>query len=320
MHTAGEPLRIVLSGVPEPAGRTVLEKRAALKGSDAFRTRLMYEPRGHVDMYGALLVQPEREDSACGAIFLHNEGYSTMCGHAVLALARASWEGLIPGGAEEVAIDVPAGQVQARVVLEDGRYVRSAFRNVPSFADSPRVPVEVPGLGVVQFEIAYGGAFYAFVDAPSLGLSLVPSESQRLIDAGRQIKAAIRERGEPVHPFEPDLSFLYGVIFTGPPADPSHHSRHVCVFADGEVDRSPTGTGVSARAALLRARGEMGHGERIVIESILGTTFGVTALGECPFGPHVGVSTEVDGAAYFTGRSTFLFDPEDPLRDGFLLR
>lgn len=320
MHTAGEPLRIVLAGTPEPPGRTVLEKRAALKAKDTLRTSLMYEPRGHADMYGALIVEPERADSAFGAIFLHNEGYSTMCGHAVLALARASWEGAIPGGGNEVAIDVPAGQVRARVVTDDGRYVRSVFRNVPAFVAAPERAVRVSGLGDVRFEVAYGGAFYAFVDAAPLGLPLVPSATRDLIDAGTRIKAAVRELGEPVHPFEDDLSFLYGVIFTGPAADPRCHSRHVCVFADGEVDRSPTGTGVSARAALLRARGELGFGRRVEIESILGTTFGVTALGEAPYGPHAGVVTEVDGAAYVTGRSTFSFDPEDPLRDGFLLR
>lgn len=321
MHTGGEPLRIVVSGGPEPLGRTVLERRRWLKeNADEVRTALMWEPRGHADMYGCIIVPPEREDSDFGAIFMHNEGYSTMCGHATLALARYAVDEGLAKSSERIAIDVPAGQVLARAEYANGGYKSSSFRNVGSFVLEQEASVDVDGIGGITYAVVFGGAFYALVDANSLGFDIVPSESSRLIDLGRRIKSAVRARGEPQHPVEPDLSFLYGVIFTGRPKEPHNHSRNVCVFADGEVDRSPTGSGVSGRIALHVSRNEVQIGQTVTIESIVGSTMSVCAVEESVVGGYRAVVPEVGGFSYYTGRSTFVIEDEDPFKDGFLVR
>ena len=185
--------------------------------------------------------------------------------------------------------------------------------------DSDQV-VDVPGLGRVRYDIAFGGAFYAYVSAGEIGVGLMPDAFHTLIDLGKRIKRAVMDVGIPQHPFEPDLSLLYGVIFVGPAHDPAHHSREVCVFADGEVDRSPTGTGVSGRAALHYAKGEIGLNEPFVVESILGTTFTGEVVEATTFGPYAAVVPRVSGTAYIVGRNEWVIDPADPLGNGFLLR
>ena len=224
------------------------------------------------------------------------------------------------GPETEVRIDTPAGLVIARGHVEDGRVTRVAFTNVPSFVLLSDKTVQVPGLGSVRYDVAFGGAFYAFVDAAEIGVTLGPESFQQLIDKGMAIKRAVMAAGGITHPFEKDLSFLYGTIFTGVPLSDGADSRNVCIFADGEVDRSPTGTGVSARAAIHRARGELGVGEEMVIESIIGSRFTVRVLEETEYGPFPAVIPEVEGSASITGRNEFLIDPDDPLRDGFILR
>ncbi|MDT8340379.1 MAG: proline racemase family protein [Longimicrobiales bacterium] len=323
-HTEGEPLRVILSGFDELRGDSVLgRRRDARERFDALRTGLMWEPRGHADMYGCIVVPPERPDSDLGVLFTHNAGYSTMCGHGVLAVARVAVEvGLVPCREPEthLVLDTPAGVVRARARVRDGRVTAVAFRNVPSWAAGLDLEVPVPGIGAVRCDLGFGGAFYAFVDAGALGLPLRPEAVGPLVEAGRAIKAAVQAHAPPHHPGEPDLSFLYGTIFTGPAVDPAHHSRHVCVFADGEVDRSPTGTGVSARLALLRARGRARIGQTLTFESIIGSRFRGRIVEE---GRHFGLDTvvpEVEGRAFITARSRFLFDPADPFREGFLVR
>jgi trans-L-3-hydroxyproline dehydratase len=322
MHTGGEPLRVIASGLPPIEGRTVLEKRRYFKEHyDYLRTALMWEPRGHADMYGAVVTPSE--DADFDVFFLHNEGYSTMCGHAILALSLLAIEaGLVrkPGERPQLIINVPAGRIQAEAVMEGGRVKEVAFRNVPSFVYLRDQDVEVPGLGRVRFEVAYGGAFYAIVEAQRLGLALTADQFNRLVDCGRRIKHAVRERYPIEHPFEKDLSFLYGTIFTGPALQAGHHSRNVCIFAEGEVDRSATGSGVSARAALHYAKGELALNEKITIESILGSTMTVRALEHAQFGPHNAIIPEVSGTAHITGRNEFYFDPEDPFDSGFIFR
>jgi proline racemase len=323
-HAAGEPLRVVLSGFEGLRGRSILEvRRDARTRFDGLRRALMWEPRGHADMYGCIVVPPATEDGDFGVLFTHNEGFSTMCGHGIIAVCVVVSElGFLPDAAAErpLRIDTPAGRVEARVHRQPGRPTRVSFVNVASFVVAKERHVEVTDVGRVGYDVAFGGAFYAFVDAAALGLRLVPGELGRIIALGRAIKDAVRSRGEPEHPTEPDLGFLYGTIFVGPPEDPAHHSRNVCVFADGEVDRSPTGTGVSARLALHHARGELGVGESIVIESILGTTFDGRVLGTTAVGPHTAVLPEVSGTAHVVGWGDLLLDPADPLRQGFLLR
>jgi trans-L-3-hydroxyproline dehydratase len=274
-------------------------------------------------MYGCLVGPPVSPKADIGVLFTHNEGYSTMCGHGIIAVTTVLLElGLMGGrdGAHRVGIDTPAGFVEAWGTVEGGRVRGVSFVNVPSFVAGLDRRVEVPGVGSVRYDMAFGGAFYAFVDAPALGLGLVPAEAGDLIRLGTAIKAAVVAQGQPVHPEDRDLGFVYGTIFVGPPADPGAHSRNVCVFADGEVDRSPTGTGVSARLAIHHARGELAAGERIRIESILGTTFEGEVVGTSAVGSLAAVVPRVSGRAHVTGRSEFFFDPRDPLRDGFLLR
>jgi len=318
MHTGGEPLRVIIDGLPAIEGRTVLEKRRYFSEHfDHIRKGLMWEPRGHADMYGAVLTRSV--DADFDVFFLHNEGYSTMCGHAIIALGKLVVEmGLVDK--EEISFNVPAGTVYARALVHGGNVIETMFRNVPSFLYLADQRVTVADIGEVLFDVAYGGAFYTFVDAKQLGLSLTPEKYGQIIDYGRRIKHAVADRFPIQHPFEDDLSFLYGTIFTGPPLNADHHSRNVCIFAEGELDRSPTGTGVSARAALHHAKGELAMNERITIESIVGSTMAVEIVELTKFGPYDSVVPEVGGTAWITGRNEFYFDPQDPFKQGFILR
>jgi proline racemase len=318
MHTGGEPLRVLVSGLPPIEGVTVLEKRRYFREHyDHIRTGTMWEPRGHADMYGAVITSSV--DADFDVFFLHNEGYSTMCGHAIIALTKLAFEtGLVPHS--QMTINVPAGKIHASATVEDGKVQEVSFRNVPSFVYLRDQRVLVPELGLVRFDVAYGGAFYALVSAESLKLQVVPDEVNRLIDYGRRIKQAVMESFAIEHPFESELGFLYGTIFTGSPQNETHHSRNVCIFADGEVDRSPTGSGVSARAALHHARGELLLNEKITIESIVGSTMSVEVVETTRYGDYDAVIPEVSGTASFVGRNEFWFDPDDPFRDGFILR
>lgn len=324
MHTGGEPLRILLDGYPEIKGNTILEKRRFFRDHfDHIRKGTMWEPRGHADMYGAVITEPCSEGADFGTFFLHNEGYSTMCGHAIIALTKFALDSRLirkRGDRVTLQIDAPPGRIESKARREDGVVRDVTFTNVPSFVLHHDQQVQVPGIGRVKYDVAFGGAFYAIVDAEKLGLNLDASEYSRLIELGRQIKKSVMNRQKILHPFEEDLSFLYGTIFTGKPKYANRHSRNVCIFADGEVDRSATGSGVSARAALHHARGELRMGERILIESIIGTVMEVEVSGITTFGPHKAIIPRVTGTASFTGKNQFWFDPEDPLRDGFIIR
>jgi len=324
VHTAGEPLRVVTGGLPEIPGDTILARRRwAQEKLEPLRKALMLEPRGHADMYGCIPMPPATPDGDIGVLFLHNEGYSTMCGHGIIGLVKVGVEaGLIEldPGDPVVRIDTPAGRITAAPHLEGDRVREVSFENVPSFLLHRDLVVEVPGLGEVTCDIGFGGAFYTYVDAGSVDLRLEPGSFPRIVKLGRQIKEAVGDAALLLHPEgEGDLNFLYGTIFVGP-ADGEAHSRNVCVFADGEVDRSPTGTGVSGRAALHHARGELGVGEAITIESILGTTFEVEIVRTCEVGGLQGIIPRVTGSAHITGKHEFLIDPGDPLAEGVFLR
>jgi len=318
MHTGGEPLRIIIDGLPPIEGRNVLEKRRYFREHyEHLRTGLMWEPRGHADMYGAVITSSE--DADFDVFFLHNEGYSTMCGHAIIALTKLAVETELVTK-NEMTFNVPAGRIVAHATVVNGQVTETSFQNVPSFLYLREQQVEVPEIGLMEFDVAYGGAFYAFVKAEAVGLTLEPEHFNRIIEYGRRIKHAVMAQFPITHPFEADLSFLYGTIFTGPPRDRSHHSRNVCIFADGELDRSATGSGVSARAALHFAKGELGLNERIAIESILGSTMSVRVVNTTNFGPHDAIIPEVSGTASIIGRNEFYFDPDDPFRAGFIFR
>jgi len=323
-HTAGEPFRVFSGGYPELPGETMLERRRiAREHFDHLRTALMWEPRGHADMYGCIVTPPVSEGADFGVLFTHNEGYSSMCGHGIIAMATIAVEtGMVPveSPETEIGIDTPAGLVRAWARIENGRVISVRFHNVPSYAAALDQELEVPGLGRVRYDLAYGGAFYAYVDAADVGLRCEPGAFRQLIEKGISVKHAFMADREIVHPFEEELSFLYGVVFVESSPAPGVHSRNVCVFADGEVDRSPTGTSVSARLAIHRARGEIGIGEEIVIESLIGSRFSGRVVEDTDFGPHRAVIPEVEGRAHITGRHDFVLDPEDQLRHGFILR
>jgi trans-L-3-hydroxyproline dehydratase len=322
-HTAGEPLRIVTGGLPQLAGSTMLERRRFMQNRlDHYRRLLMLEPRGHADMYGAVLTPPATADGDVGVLFLHNEGYSTMCGHGIIALVTATLEhGLFtPSDSSNIKIDTPAGRVTAQARADHaGRVGSVSFCNVPSFVLHEGVEVSVGGK-TVDVTVAFGGAFYAYVDASEWGLQLNRSEAGKIVRIGREIKHAVTDRCIVRHPAgDDDLNFLYGTIFVRE-GSAAGESRNVCVFADGEVDRSPTGTGVSGRAAIHYARGELALGDALNIESIIGTSFQVRCLEETKVGNLPAVIPEVTGQAYLTGRHEFVLDENDPLGSGFLVR
>ena len=326
MHTGGEPLRVVVSGFPELIGQTVLEKRRFLKDNhDGLRTAIMFEPRGHADMYGCVLTPPERPGSDFGIIFMHNEGYSTMCGHATIAITKLAVEMGWVEAVEpitEIGIDAPCGLIKAFAEVDSGKVPSCKFHNVPSFVTGIDREIELLGIGKITYDIAYGGAFYAYLDVDQLGLGLTPENYQQLIHYGKLLKQLITEQDANLikHPFEDDLSFLYGIIFIGKSGSSENHSRNVCVFADGEVDRSPTGSGVSGRMAIHYKKGEVKVGETLTIESILGTTFTGKVVEEVDYGDHRAVIPEVSGTAHITGQNELFIDPSDPLSAGFLLR
>jgi proline racemase len=320
-HAAGEPLRVVTGGIPPIPGDTILAKRRyARENLDHLRRALMFEPRGHADMYGCLLTEPVTPDGDLGVLFMHNEGYSTMCGHGVIALVTVLLETGMLDPRDLIRLDTPAGRVTARANF-DGRRVRSvAFENVPSFAYKVDQTVEVPGIGEVRYDVGFGGAFYAYCKAEDLGVRVVPEEFRKLIEAGMAVKRAVMASLKIKHPFEEDLGFLYGTIIDSEPNTEGANSRNVCIFAEGEVDRSPTGTGVSGRVALEHAKGRLAVGEPFVIESLIGTRFTGRVVRETMFGEYAAVIPEVEGSAYITGRHEFLIAPDDPLKDGFILR
>lgn len=324
MHTGGEPLRVIVGGLPQINGEGILAKRRFFKDNlDHIRKGLMWEPRGHADMYGAVITEAQTKGADFGTFFLHNEGYSTMCGHAILALTKLVLEtGMIEKEGDEpmLIIDAPPGKITSWAKRKNGIVQSVSFLNVPSFVYALDQKIKVDGIGVISFDVAFGGAFYAFVQADEIGLSLDSSNYLQQIDWGRKIKLAVMDQMEINHPFEEDLSFLYGTIFIGKADKENHHSKNICIFANGEVDRSSTGSGVSARAALHYARNEIRINESICIESILGSTMDVEVIEETTYGTYKAIIPKVSGSAYFTGKHEFLFDPNDPFKDGFIFR
>ena len=321
-HTAGEPLRLIVDGWPAPRGRTILEKRAwARQHQDHLRRALMWEPRGHFDMYGALLTEPERPDSDAGVLFMHNEGFSTMCGHGVIAVVTIALErGLITPRTEgTIVLDSPAGQILARADAAPGdarRVSRVSFVNVPSFVLASAVPVRV-GSRTVAVDVEFGGAFYAIVDAEAVGLPIRPERLTDLRAAGMIIKKAVEEAVTVVHPLESGLRGVYGTIFTGPAEAAGADLRNVTIFADAEVDRSPCGTGTCAVLAVLDAMGLVDPSRPFVHESIIGSTFTARVTGRTRVNELAAIVPELSGEAWITGEHTFLVNEQDPLRGGF---
>jgi proline racemase len=325
-HAAGEPLRLVVEGLPSPEGGTMLEKRAwAQKRLDHLRRALMLEPRGHADMYGALLTEPVTSGAHAGVLFMHNEGWSTMCGHGVIAVTTiAIQRDLIWPGGPALVLDSPAGPIEARAaVMTDAtgeRRVSSvAFRNVPSFVFEAGVPVKLSGGRTLLVDIAFGGAFYAIVDAEAAGLAVDAAKLPELRRLGTEVKHEVERLRQVVHPLDAGLTGIYGTIFTAPPQHAEAHLRNVTIFADAEVDRSPCGTGTAAVMAVLSEMGVLGDDAPFVHESIVGTLFTGTIAGRVQVGAHAAIVPEIQGSAWITGEHTFLIDGDDPLKSGFRL-
>ena len=327
-HTAGEPFRIVVAGVPAIPGATVADRRVAAQASasvDLVRRLLCHEPRGHADMYGGFPVPPDDAHADLGVVFWHNDGYSTACGHGTIALATWAVEsGQVAAGPDattEVVVDVPSGRVVARVRCVAGRVADVTWANVPAWVLARGV--EVPtSRGVLTVDLAWGGAFYASLPAGDAGLAVDPRHCPALIAAGREVRDALNARRAAEHPTDPRLSGVYGTIFHEELADEPDgpRQRNVTVFADGQIDRSPCGSGSSARAALLADGGHLGPGRVLHHESIVGTSFRVRAAQPVHEHGRPAWITEVEGVARRTGEHRFVLEADDALGTGFVLR
>ncbi len=327
-HTAGEPFRIVVDGSPHTEGATVLERRAYAQHSrefDRYRELLVREPRGHADMYGCFLVPANDSGARFGVLFWHKDGYSTACGHGTIALgAYAVHNGLVaaePDGHTDVVMDVPSGRVTARVYCEHGVVRRVVFRNVDAYVLGRDITVDTAH-GRVPADVSYGGAIYASVPASAVGLRVRPEDYAGLIAAGREIKWRLNETDWARHPTDPRLSGVYGTILYDDLGDTAAgpHQRNVTVFADGEVDRSPCGSGTSARLAVLAQDGRL-DGDRVLThDSIVGTTFLGRVVAATTAEGRDAVVTEIEGSAFRTAECVFALDPDDPLGTGFTLR
>ncbi len=295
--------------MPPLEGRTILDRRRwAAAHLDDVRLLLVNEPRGHADMYGCFVTGPEDDGADLGVVFFHNGGYSTACGHGTIALVTWALEsGRLPApdGTAQVTVDAPSGRLRTWAAVAGGDVSRVRFRNVPAFV--ARRGVRVGGCTV---DVAYGGAFYAIAPAP---MPIERSSLPELIRRGRCLKDALNREGGIVHPLQPELRDVYGVVWTD-------GDRNVTVFADGEVDRSPCGSGTSARLAVLDATGELPRGQTLCHRSIIGTVFAGRVVGDAEVAGLPAVITEVEGSAHLMGRHEFVLEAEDPLPEGFLLR
>jgi proline racemase len=318
-HTEGMPTRVVTGGVEPLPGDTMLERKLRFEAErDDLRLLLMREPRGHSAMSGAILQPPTRPDADWGVLFIEVSGCLPMCGHGTIGVATVLVEtGMVAVTEPEtvVRLDTPAGVVEARVAVSDGRAEAVTIRNVPAFLHARDQVVDVEGLGEVRYDMAFGGNFYALVDAASVGIEVDPARAQELIDAGARIRAAVPE---PVHPVDSAIAGCHHVVFHAPGRDGAH-ARNATSIHPGWLDRSPCGTGTCARMAALHARGELAVGEEFVNESIIGTRFVGRLVEETEVGGVRAVVPEVTGRAWITAMGQYLLDDRDPFPAGFSL-
>lgn len=325
MHTAGEPVRIVENGYPELTGSTILEKRRdARENHDHLRRAIMLEPRGHAGMYGAIPTPASHPDADFAVLFTHQEGYSTMCGHATIALGRWAVDtgrATLVEGRASFKLEAPCGVLDVDV-REDAEGITTSFLSVEAFASLLDQTVEVPGFGAVRIDVAFGGAFYAILPASRLGLVLMDTPLPELVAAGVAITDAVRKAISVTHPVEPDLGFLYGTILTddeAPGGTENRTSYNLCIFAEGQIDRSPTGSGVTARIALAAAKGEMRVGQSCAIAGVSGQVFTGTLVATTATASGIVSRVRVAGTAYYTARTEFVCEDADPFALGFSL-
>lgn len=323
-HTAGEPFRIVTSGIPRPKGNSIVEKRKWLKENhDDIRKSLMFEPRGHPDMYGGYITEPVSETADFGVIFVHNEGYSDHCGHGIISLSTIAVKlGWVERTAPEtkVTIDAPCGLIIAFVEWDGKKVGNVRFTNVPSFILIRDAVVTTPSFGDVRGDIAFGGAFYFYTNSESLQIPVKLSEVETLRKLGSEVKSAANEKYRVVHPEIPQINHIYGTIIDNTPNQVGATQANVCVFADRQIDRSPCGSGTAGRVAQLFLKGKIQKGEYIINESIIGSLFKAKVLQTTKLGNYDAVIPQVEGNAYILGYANWIIDSEDDLGRGFLVR
>ncbi|XVX21883.1 proline racemase family protein [Actinomycetota bacterium] len=321
-HTEGMPTRVITGGVGVLPGATMFERRQRfIAERDDLRTLLMYEPRGHASMSGAILQPPTRDDADWGVLYIEVSGCLPMCGHGTIGVATVLVEtGMVEVTEPEtiVRLDTPAGLVVARVAVRDGAAVSVTLDNVASYCHALDQTVTVPGFGEVAYDIAFGGNFYAFVRASDLGIEFSRTDSRPMLDAGLAIMAAINEQRPISHPENPAINQCHHVFIEAPDSTPQH-SRHAMAIHPGWFDRSPCGTGTSARLAQLHARGMIRVGEQITNESLIGSRFLATIRDETTVGDRAGILPSITGRAWVTGTAQYMLDPTDPYPAGFLI-
>lgn len=322
-HTMGEPTRIVVGGVPHVPGKTMADKRAYLEEKmDHIRTSIMHEPRGHRDMFGSILTSPINDDADFGIVFMDGGGYLNMCGHGSIGAVTVAIEtGMVPAVEPEtnVTFDAPAGLIKARAAVEKGVVKSVTIRNVPAFLYKENVTVDVPGLGNIKLDISFGGSFFALVDVKELGLKVCPQNVDQLIKAGMAIMKAANEQIHIEHPELKHIKTIDLVEIYDQPTHPEAHYKNVVIFGDGQADRSPCGTGTSAKMAALYAKRKLALNQEFVYESIIGTLFRGRLVETAQVGEFAAVVPEITGSAYITGFNQFVIDPNDPVKHGFTL-
>lgn len=321
-HTMGEPTRVIYEGFPPLPGKTMMEKKRYLeKNYDHYRTALMLEPRGHRDMFGALLTTPVNPEADLGVIFMDSGGYLNMCGHGSIGSATVAVEtGLVKVTEPytEVVLDAPAGIIRARVCVVDGKAKEVSILNVPAFLYQENVKLELEEYGKVEFDIAFGGSFFALVDSEKVGLQIETENLDRLIDFGMRLRECINKTIEIRHPYL-DITRVDLVEIYGPPKNPKANKKNVVIFGDAQADRSPCGTGTSAKVASLYSKGELELNQEFVYESITGSLFRSKAIKETTVGGRKAIIPQITGSAYITGFNEWIVDDHDPLAYGFLM-
>ncbi len=322
-HTGGNPTRTILGGIPPIPGATMMDKVEYFRAHyDWIRTHLMFEPRGHGVMSGCVLTEPVNPEADLGVIYIEVGGYLPMCGHDTIGLVTALIEtGQVPAVSPttRLVLDTPSGIVRTAAQVEDGRVLSVSFENVPAFLYAREVMVPVPGWGEISVDIAWGGNFYGLVDAEQLGLELVPDQTRRAISLARAIRQAVDQMVDIVHPELPTVRGLTHVEFFSAPTHPEADVKNMVIVPPGGVDRSPCGTGTTAKAATLWSRGQLSVGGSFVHESVTGALFTATILRETRVASQEAVIVRIGGSAQVYGESTFVVDPDDPLIEGFLL-
>ncbi len=323
-HTAGEPTRIITKGVPTIIGKTMMEKKEYMEEHlDWLRRAVMLEPRGHANMFGAILTEPVHQDADIGIIFMDAGGYLNMCGHGTIGTSMAAVEtGIVPKlePITKVRLDAPAGLVEASVAVVDGKVKSVTVTNVPSFLYQQDVKVTTPMLGEVTFDIAFGGSFFALIKSDYLGYDILPEHSEELMNQALELREIINREIKVSHPLQPHIKTVDLIEIYGPAVSAQADARNVVIFGDRQIDRSPCGTGTSAKMATLCAKGKLAIGEEFVYESITGTMFQGKIISKTKVGEFDAYIPQITGSAWITGFNQFVIDDSDPVKYGFTLK